>query len=71
LKAIKKKLLTLKPVENEAEYFAQVIKSTAALAEGVSQKVKQLDKAKVTLENKIFACICFKCFVIFISSMTY
>ncbi len=48
LKTIGKKLSNLKPVETEAEHFAEVIKSTAALAEDVSAKVRQLDKAKVT-----------------------
>ena len=49
LKAISQRLITLKPVEADAEHFAEVIKSTAVLAEDVSAKVRQLDKAKVSL----------------------
>lgn len=47
LKTIGKKLSNLKPVETEAEHFAEVIRSTALLADDVSAKVRQLDKAKV------------------------
>lgn len=47
LRALSKKLSNLKPVEAEAQHFAEVIKSTALLAEDVSAKVRLLDKAKV------------------------
>jgi hypothetical protein len=48
LKTLCKKLSNLKPVEAEAQHFAEVIRSTAILAEDVSAKVRVLDKAKVT-----------------------
>jgi len=47
LKALTNKLSNLKPIEAEAQHFASVISSTAALAEDVSAKVRVLDKAKV------------------------
>ncbi|CAG7837269.1 unnamed protein product [Allacma fusca] len=52
LKTISQRLSSLKPVEAEAEHFAEVIKSTAVLAEDVSAKVRQLDKSK----NRVAEC---------------
>jgi hypothetical protein len=47
VRTLSKKLANLKPVEAEAKHFAEVIRSTAILAEDVSAKVRVLDKAKV------------------------
>ncbi|CAL8096841.1 unnamed protein product [Orchesella dallaii] len=52
LRSLSKKLSNLKPVEAESQHFAEVIKSTALLAEDVSAKVRLLDKAK----NRVSEC---------------